>query len=281
MEVRRRHSAMLHRKNNECTRVRQTRHNARMCVVAFAWSTHPRWRLVLTGNRDEFHARPTAPVARWADSGVIAGRDLQSGGTWVGLDARGRVAVVTNVRYGYAKPHEGASRGALPLAFLAGEADAAGTTANLLVDADAYSPFNLMLADADGCWHLGNHPRQRDALAAGVHGISNGRLDAPWPKTRHLTAALQAWVEVNTDDLHALWNALANERGAADAELPDTGVGIELERRLSPAFIRGEAYGTRASTIIAVGHDGRGFLHERRFGPNGVFADETVIRNDE
>ena len=252
-----------------------------MCVVAFACNLHPRWRLVLAGNRDEFHARATAALARWPDRGVIAGRDLQSGGTWVGIDRHGRAAVVTNVRDGYAKPHAGPSRGALPLAFLAAEADAAGMSKALLADAAAYAPFNLMLADAEGCWHLGNHPRQREALAAGVHGISNGRLDAPWPKTRRLSAALQAWVDAGNNDLQPLWRALAEERIAADVELPDTGVGLELERRLSPAFIRGEAYGTRASTVIAIDHAGRGFIHERRFGPNGVFAGETVLRNDD
>ncbi len=252
-----------------------------MCVVALAWQTHPRWRLVLAGNRDEFHARPTAALARWPGSGVIAGRDLQSGGTWVGLDARGRIAVVTNVRDGFAKPHEGPSRGALPVTFIDGSTQAAATTDALLATANAYAPFNLMLADAEGCWHLGNHPLQREALVSGVHGISNGRLDAPWPKTRHLRTALQAWIDAGTDRLDPLWQALADERIAPDAELPDTGVGIELERRLSPAFIRGSAYGTRASTIIAVDHQGRGIIHERRFGPEGVFEGETVLRNDD
>ncbi|MFT3897005.1 MAG: NRDE family protein [Thermomonas sp.] len=251
-----------------------------MCVVALAWNAHPRWRLLLAGNRDEFHGRPTAGLAKWADSGLIAGRDLQSGGTWVGLDRRGRVAVVTNVRDGFARPHEGPSRGALPVAFLDGSIDAAATTADLFANADAYAPFNLMLADGGGCWHLGNHPLRREALSAGVHGISNGRLDAPWPKTRHLHDALRTWIDAGSDDLQPLWNALADERIAADAELPDTGVGIELERRLSPAFIRGETYGTRASTIIAVDRDGRGFIVERRFGPNGAFEGETLLRND-
>jgi uncharacterized protein with NRDE domain len=251
-----------------------------MCVVALAWNAHPRWRLLLAGNRDEFHARPSATLAPWPDSGVIAGRDLRSGGTWVGLDQRGRVAVVTNVRDGLAKAHDGASRGALPAAFLAGAADAATTSADLLANAEQYAPFNLMLADAEACWHLGNHPLQREALAAGVHGISNGRLDAPWPKTRHLIAALRTWIDVDNDDLQSLWDAMADERIAADAELPDTGVGIELERKLSPAFIRGEAYGTRASTIIAVDRDGSGFIVERRFGPDGAFEGETLLRND-
>lgn len=251
-----------------------------MCVVALAWNAHPRWRLLLAGNRDEFHARPAAALSEWPDSALIAGRDLQSGGTWVGLDRRGRVAVVTNVRDGFAQPHVAPSRGALTVAFLQGVADAAATTADLFANADAYAPFNLVLADADGCWHLGNHPLQRETLTTGVHGISNGRLDAPWPKTRLMIAALRTWIVAGDDDLQSLWNALANERIAANAELPDTGVGIELERRLSPAFIRGEAYGTRASTIIAVDRDGRGFIHERRFGPNGVFVGETVLRND-
>ena len=250
-----------------------------MCVVAIAWNTHPRWRLLLAGNRDEFHARPTAALAPWPGTGLLAGRDLQSGGTWVGLDRRGRTAVVTNVRDGIPPPHAGPSRGALPVAFLDSARDAASTSAQLLVHAQRYAPFNLVLADADGCWHLGNHPAQRQALVAGVHGISNGRLDAPWPKTQHLRDALRAWIDAD-DDPQALWAALADERIAADAELPDTGVGIELERRLSPAFIRGDRYGTRASTIIAVDRDGHGLIVERRFGPEGVFEGETVMRND-
>lgn len=251
-----------------------------MCVVALAWSCHPRWRLLLAGNRDEFHARATADLAPWPDRGVLAGRDLHSGGTWVGLDRRGRIAVVTNVRDGFALPHAGPSRGALPIAFLDHQADAGATSAALLEDAAAYAPFNLILADAEACWHLGNHPPQRDTLAAGVHGISNGRVDDPWPKTRCLTTALQGWVEGASDDLLPLWEALAEERPAPDAQLPQTGVGMALERRLSPVFIRGSDYGTRASTIIAVDHDGLGFIHERRFGPDGACTGETRLRND-
>lgn len=272
------HCVLLRRKN-ECVMASDTRHNGHMCVVAFSHHFHPRWRLLLAGNRDEFHARPTAALTRWPGTGLLAGRDLVSGGTWVGLDARGRVAVVTNVRDGIAKPHSGPSRGALPVSLLGGALDAAATSEALLATSGSYAPFNLMLADADGCWHLGNHPRQRQVLAAGVHGISNGHLDAPWPKTRQLTAALLAWVMADTDNLQGLWDALADEHVASDAELPDTGVGIELERQLSPAFIRGEAYGTRASTIVAVDHAGRGFIHERRFGPGGVSEGETVLRN--
>lgn len=268
---------MLRRKMNGLTGLAP---QCGMCVVALALNAHPRWRLVLAGNRDEFHGRPTAALAPWAGSGIFAGRDLQSGGTWVGLDRRGRVAVVTNVRDGMATPHASPSRGALPLAFLDGAPGAAAMTQELLANAAAYAPFNLLLADADGCWHLGNHPLQREPLVAGVHGISNGLLDAPWPKTKRLRDALRAWIDVGEEDLQPMWNALADESVAADAELPDTHVGIELERRLSPVFIRGDVYGTRASTIMMVDHDGRGAIVERRFGPDGAFEGETSLRND-
>jgi len=249
-----------------------------MCVVALAWQSHPRWRLVLVGNRDEFHARPTAPLARWQERPrVLAGRDLLSGGTWLGVDDAGRVAVVTNVRDGAAPPMARSSRGALPLAFLDGALDAAAATARLAVEAEAYGAFNLVVADEGACWHVGNHPAGRAPFPPGIHALSNGRPDAPWPKTRRLAAALEGWLASETDDLASLWQALADERGAPDNELPDTGVGIELERRLAPVFIRGATYGTRASSIVLVDHEGRGRIHERRFGPHGVFEGETTL----
>lgn len=249
-----------------------------MCLVALAWKTHPRWRLVVAGNRDELHARPTAPLAAWDDAPVLAGRDLRSGGTWIGLGPAGRVAVVTNVRDGLAQPFDGPSRGALPVAFLGG-ADAATAHAAELADrAVRYAPFNLVLADAGGCAYVGNHPGSgAHAITPGVHGLSNGAFDAPWPKTRRLRDALQEWALAGGDDPRPLWDALADERIAADDALPDTGVGLNLERRLSPAFIRQREYGTRASTLILVGHDGDARIHERRFGPEGVYEGETVL----
>lgn len=249
-----------------------------MCLVAFAWKSHPRWRLVLAGNRDEFHARPTAPLAAWADSGIQAGRDLRSGGTWVGLGRDGRVAVITNVRDGLAPPFAGPSRGALPVDFLAGDQSASAHATALAGIASDYAPFNLVLADVDACAYIGNHPASgAHDVRSGVHGLSNGAFDAPWPKTRRLQAAMQTWVDAGHDDLDPLWQALADERIAADADLPDTGVGLDLERRLSAAFIRGKDYGTRASTIILVGEAGQARIHERRFGPSGVFEGETSL----
>ncbi len=251
-----------------------------MCLVAFAWKSHPRWRLVLAGNRDEFHGRPTAPLTAWPGSGILAGRDLRSGGTWVGLGGSGRVAVITNVRDGLPPAFNGPSRGALPLDFLASTTSALAHAQALADVASDYAPFNLVLADANTCAYVGNHPASgaRD-VTPGVHGLSNGAFDAPWPKTRRLREALQAWIDAGQHDLDPLWQALADERIAVDADLPDTGVGIELERRLSAAFIRGKDYGTRASTVILIGHDGESRIHERRFGPEGLFEGETVLVN--
>ena len=230
-----------------------------MCLVAFAWKTHPRWRLALLGNRDEHHERPTAALNAWPDRRVLAGRDLRSGGTWMGLGPDGRVAVVTNVRDGLSPAREGRSRGALPADFLDGPQSAADYTATLAGDALAYPPFNLVVADADACHYLGNHPHPRQqAVPAGVHGMSNGGFDADWPKTRRLRDALDRWCTAGIDSLDPLWDALADDSVAEDAALPDTGVGLELERLLSSAFIRGSQYGTRASTIVLVDHAGQG-----------------------
>lgn len=249
-----------------------------MCLVALALESHPRWRLLLVGNRDEFHARPTAPLQRWAAPAqrVLAGRDLRSGGSWVGLDDAGRCTVVTNVRDPLASM-SGASRGALVADYLAGAAPAVAFAEALALRADAYPPFNLLLADADGAHYLGNHPLARQRLAPGIHGMSNGALDAPWPKSVRLCETVADWIAGGEDDLAPLWRALADETVADDARLPDTGVGLDLERRLSPAFIRGHDYGTRASTIVAVDGDGRGWIHERRFGAGGVFLGETRL----
>lgn len=252
-----------------------------MCLVAIAWKVHPRWRLLLAGNRDEFHARPTAPLAHWADaSGIRAGRDLRSGGTWVGIDGRGRCAVVTNVRDPLAGGG-GPSRGQLPVGFLESDAAALAQAESLAAGARDFAPFNLLLADADECVYLGNHPRvERRAIARGVHGMSNGGFDVAWPKTRVLCTAMRQWIEDGSEDFEPLWRALADERIAPVDALPDTGVGIEWERRLSSAFIRGADYGTRASTIIAIDHAGKGWIAERRFGPDGVFLGKIALDND-
>ena len=243
-----------------------------MCVLAFAWNVHPRWRLLLIGNRDELHARPSLPLQRWADApGVLAGRDLEAGGTWMGAHAAGRVAVVTNVR-DPAAAHTGASRGLLVSDYLRSDAAAAACATTLAATAAGYRPFNLLLFDRAAASFVSNRPGVRVRhIADGVHGLSNGDLDAPWPKVQRATAALRDWLAVDSDDFAPLFEALADETVPPDAALPDTGVGLGLERRLGPGFVRGDRYGTRATTLIALERGG-GCIVEHRFGPNGVPA---------
>ncbi|MDE1894339.1 MAG: NRDE family protein [Pseudomonadota bacterium] len=249
-----------------------------MCLIAFAWRSHPRWRLLLAGNRDEFHARPSAALARWADAPIIGGRDLEAGGTWLGVADGGRCCVVTNVR-DPRDPQHGASRGLLATDYLAGGADAASHAEQLRRVAADYRPFNLLTFDARSAFYLGNRPVARAQRAsAGVHGLSNADFNTPWPKTRRLMQRLQGWIDGGGElDFTPLFEALADEQVAPDDQLPDTGVGLERERWLSSAFIRGEDYGTRASTVVAIGHDGAGLIVERSFGPAGRFGGEITL----
>ncbi|HET6552579.1 MAG TPA: NRDE family protein [Dyella sp.] len=249
-----------------------------MCLIAFAWNHHPRWRLVLAGNRDEFHARPSAPLARWDKPAILAGKDLEAGGTWLGATDDGRCSVVTNVR-DPRDPQLGRSRGLLALDFLGGAANATTHAASLVATAGGYRPFNLLTFDTQSGFYLGNRPDARaQAITAGVHGLSNADFNTPWPKTKALMMRLQLWLDSgDMGDFAPLFSALADTRGYPDEQLPDTGVGLERERLLSPAFIRGEHYGTRASTIVAIGHDGRGVIVERRFGPLGREEGETAM----
>lgn len=253
---------------------------ARMCVIAFAWNAHPRWRLLLVGNRDELHARPSAALTRWPGSpGILAGRDLEAGGTWMGLVESGRVAVVTNVR-NPAAPAGGASRGWLVTDFLRGTDSAARHAEALAAEAAGYHPFNLLLFDAAAAWFVSNAPTTRVAeITQGVHGLSNGDLDAPWPKVRRATAALRSFLaDGGRQPFVDLLDAFADERTAPDGLLPDTGVGIALERRLSPVFVRDPRYGTRATTLVALERRGGGCIIERRFGADGAPAGETMLR---
>lgn len=230
-----------------------------MCVAAAAFRAHPRWRLVVIGNRDEFHERPTAPLAEW-ESGVIAGRDLQAGGTWLGVNAAGRFALVTNLRVeGYPQPHL-ASRGALVTDWLAGREPAAPETMN---------PFNLFMADPHNAWHLTNHPDvRRLPLAPGLHGLSNGPHDSPWAKTRALEAALAGWLAADQDDPAPLFAALADR-----TELRGAGP----EARFSGVFIHNPLYGTRCSTVLTIDAAGHGRIIERRFDADGQTTGETAI----
>jgi len=247
-----------------------------MCVLAFAWRAHPRWHLVVAGNRDELHDRPARPLARWdRPDHLLAGQDLRSGGTWLGVSERGRFAVVTNLR-GYGAPEpDRASRGALVTGLLTGEGRYADPGAAALSD---FNPFNLIVADRERARFLSNRPEAiRSILAPGIYGLSNGALDEPWPKTLRLKAILLDWIVDGGGRPEALLDGLREEA------LPDVGLrsaapsDVPQEPPLSPIFIRNPVYGTRCGTVVAIDDTGRGVIVERRYTPAGEVAGETAL----
>lgn len=255
-----------------------------MCLIACAWNVHPSFPLVLVANRDEFHARPTAALAPWDDHPqILGGRDLEAGGGWLAIDrTRPRLAAVTNVREP-ASPIPRASRGRLVSDYLSGDESAVGFAELRRADGDRYGPFNLLLWDGEELVVTTNRLKPRwETLAWGIHGLSNGGIEQPWPKTQRLMARLESWIEsvdsrAAEPNLDPLYEALADQHRPDDAALPETGIGLERERLLSTAFIRLPGYGTRASQIVLIGRDGRTLFAERRFVDGGVPAGEQRL----
>jgi uncharacterized protein with NRDE domain len=244
-----------------------------MCLLVVAWLSHPRYRLVVAGNRDEFHDRPSAPLGWWSDApGVLAGRDLRASGTWMGVARSERFAIVTNFRNVEASaPAEAPSRGQLVPRFLSEDRKPAAFLEDLRANAHRFAGFSLLLGDSSTLHYYSNAIRQPPrALPPGIYGLSNHQLDEPWPK---LVRARQRFAaELARDDPapQALFDVLADRAPAADDELPATGLPADLERALSAPFVRHERYGTRCSTLTFVEHDGRTRVHERRFDAAGA-----------
>lgn len=242
-----------------------------MCLLLIAIDSTPGFPLLLLGNRDEFHARATATAQVWADDArVVGGRDLVAGGTWMALRDDGRFAAVTNLRTGIPATAP-KSRGWLVRDFVFGEAENDDYLERLRDGVAGFGPFNLVVGDRNGVSALGSADGVVRRLERGVHVISNGPIGVHWPKTERLQRRFAQWTASArgsaTADESTLLDLLHDESQPVDSALPDTGVGLAIERRLAPIFIRGDAYGTRASTLVARGADGSRVLHERRFGP--------------
>ncbi len=248
-----------------------------MCVLFIAWKSHPRYRLVLAGNRDESRARPTAALERWRNRpDVLGGRDLQSGGSWLAASTQGRFAAVTNFREVPLRPGP-RSRGTLVQDFVCGNSLPSMYTQQLDAQADEFGGTNLFAGDADSLWHWSNRKQVARLLSPGLYGLSNGMLADDWPKMRRGRETLARIVGGESIDEEALFTLLADRTPGEEHELPDTGVGRAMERVLSPIFIAGGEYGTRASTLLLIGHDGSVKMRERRWGAGGIFDGETEI----
>ncbi|WP_338522235.1 NRDE family protein [Pseudomonas batumici] len=247
-----------------------------MCLIVFAWRPGHAQPLIVAANRDEFYARPSLPLAQWPEAPrVYAGRDLEAGGTWLGIGAGGRFAALTNIRNPN-QPVGRRSRGELVARFLTEDQPAEDYLAEVRARSQEYGGFNLLVGTADTLWHFNSHEGEPRQLTEGVYGLSNAGLDTPWPKLLKARAAL-SW-ELRDPRPEALLALLGDPTSAPLAELPDTGVGVATESLLSSIFIASPSYGTRASTVLIVHADGRRHLLERSFGPYGGHLGEVELK---
>ena len=247
-----------------------------MCLMVFAWRSHPDYPLVLAANRDEFYLRRTRPAAWWGHAvSVLAGHDEEAGGTWLGITRRGRFAALTNVRAPSERNPHAPSRGTLVLSALQSpEAPSTWLESNG-ARMGAYNGFNLLVGDVGpvGAVDSASAPRLEyftnrggagRALAPGVYGLSNAALDTPWPKVTRAVTRFACSIASRVD-LALLTQLLENRELARDSELPSTGVPYEWERALSSIQIRANGYGTRASTVLTVRNDGLTTFFERTY----------------
>lgn len=240
-----------------------------MCLIAFAWQQHPHYPLVVAANRDEFFARPALPADWWEDAPhILAGRDVQAGGTWLGVNRAGHFAALTNFRAPKDQRPGAPSRGELVRHCLENGDEALGTLRTLAQRSHLYPGFNLLSCDGRQMAILESRNRSARALPPGVYGLSNHLLNTPWPKLQRARARLAAALAhlPHTDTLLTL---LLDDQRAPDDELPSTGISLEWERLLSSVFIRGEGYGTRCSSIVLARADGHMQFYEWSWSPDG------------
>lgn len=251
-----------------------------MCLLVLAWRCHARHRLVVAANRDEFHARASAPLGPWADPvGIVGGRDLLAGGAWFAVDTRQRFGIVTNFREFGRRRRSAPSRGGLIPAYLSGDLAPGEHLRQLETDAPGYAGFNLLLGDHDSLWYASNRADQfARALPPGIYGLSNEFLDTPWPKLVRVRARFTGLLEnpLSADGARLegeLFDMLADREPAPPDTVPPGDLTPEWARKLSAPFVLDPTYGTRCSTVLTVGDSLR--IAERRFDAEGSPAGES------
>ncbi len=248
-----------------------------MCLIVFAYKTHPDYELILAANRDEFYQRPTSTADWWNDHpNLLAGRDLKAQGTWMGVDKKGRFSAVTNYRDLTNIRENARSRGDLPVSFLNGNEDGRSYVENISNHADQYNGFNLLTFDGS-MTHFSNYENKLNELSPGIYGLSNALLDTPWPKVEK---AKMLFTEIVRRNFHSedLIGLMQDPVVATEEELPKTGLSLDMERAVSAMCIRTPNYGTCCTTILTVDKKGEVEFIEKSY-PVGDRKDQSVSFN--
>ncbi len=247
-----------------------------MCLILFAKDIHPKYKLIIAANRDEFYQRPTKSAHFWEEDGsIIAGKDMEAGGTWMGMTKSGRISMLTNYRDLSNIKTDAPSRGHLVSDFLKNGLESEKYLSQIASNGEDYNGFNLISGTVDKLHYYGNYQNGVHEIKNGTHGLSNALLNTNWPKVEKGKAQLSEVISRISFETDELFEILRNDIKAADEKLPNTGVGYEKEKMLSPMFIKSENYGSRCSTVITVDSDNEVFFSERTYDTNN-FSYNTV-----
>lgn len=237
-----------------------------MCLILFAYESHPKYKLVVAANRDEFYSRPTSPADFWQDNPeILAGRDLREGGTWMGITTNGRFAALTNYRDPSRNKKTAPSRGHLVQRFLDSTMTPSAYIDQIPDAGKEYNGFNLLIGEHDSLYYYSNREQILRPVSPGIHGLSNALLNDPWPKVIKGKQALEMALQHDEVKPEQLFAILVDQEPVEDQDLPDTGVGLEMERGLAPAFVTMSGYGTKTSTVILIDHSDQVRFWERSF----------------
>ncbi len=247
-----------------------------MCLIVFGYKAHPDYNLIFAANRDENHSRPTRAAQFWDNyTHLLAGKDLKAGGTWMGINKLGAMAAITNYRNPADQKKNSPSRGHLVLDYLKNSGPPEKYLEKIDRNVDAYNGFSLILGNMKKLMFYSNQERTKKEIEPGIHGLSNHLLDTPWPKVKR--AKEQLWQIIQNPEFSedALFSLLEDERKPSEEELPDTGIPLHLEKKVSPIFIKSEDYGTRSSTVLLIHKNGKITFTEKRFKPGTKEMEDT------
>jgi uncharacterized protein with NRDE domain len=239
-----------------------------MCLIVLSYKTHPIYKLIFAANRDEFYERPTRPADFWEEhKGLLAGKDLKEGGTWLGITTKGKFAAITNYRDFNNIKKNASSRGHIVTDYLTQNIPVEKFAQKLILTSDEYNGYNFFFGGIDSLSYFSNETNKLEEISPGIHGLSNHLLNTPWPKVERSKRIFNEIIKENNLNIENIFTLLMDRFAPPDEELPDTGVGIEIERLSSTIFISSAVYGTRSSTIVLIDKNDEAIFIERTYEP--------------